>query len=210
MVVVRRFLYRSCLIVLLAFSVWAAGFCWFVARVPTTVEDENSVTDAIVVLTGGRGRLLAGINLLAEGKADKLLISGVGEKSTISDLQNLSEELSAVQVKPLEGRIVLGHMAYSTQTNAIEAAIWMELQHYKSLRLVTANYHIPRSMAQFEAEMPGVHIIPHPVFPASVKLGAWWKFPGSARLLVSEYTKFLAVKLAIILNLHLAPIPKSH
>jgi uncharacterized SAM-binding protein YcdF (DUF218 family) len=191
-------------------GLWAGGFWWFVAHIPTRVEDENTITDAIVVLTGGSGRLITGITLLEQGKAKKLLISGVGEKSTISDLQHLSEEMLASQVKPLEDRIMLGHMAYSTQTNAIETAIWMQLQHFKSLRLVTANYHIPRSMAQFQAEMPDVHIVANPVFPAHFKPEAWWKFSGSGKLLASEYMKFLAVKLAILFNLHVAPIPKSH
>lgn len=207
---IRRFFYFSFLAVVVAASLWVAGFFWFVTHLPVHVEDDSTVTDAIVVLTGGSGRLVTGITLLEKGKAKKLLISGVGEKSTIGDLKKLSDGVSSRQVKPLEGRIMLGHMAYSTQTNAIEAAIWMEFEHFKSLRLVTANYHIPRSMAQFQAEMPGVHIIPNPVFPPHIKPESWWKFSGSGKLLAAEYTKFLAVKLAILLNLHVAPIPARH
>lgn len=204
---VRRFFYFSIFIIPLVATLWAGGFLWFVNQIPTHVEDTTSVTDAIVVLTGGSKRLGEGITLLEQGKGRKLLISGVGKNSTIHDLQSFSDEVLASQVEPLEDQIMLGHMAYSTQTNAIETAIWMEFEHMKSLRLVTANYHILRSMAQFQAEMPDVHIIPNPVFPPHFKSEKWWNFAGSTKLLCSEYNKFLVVKLAILLHLHVAPIP---
>lgn len=203
----RRFIYKLLLLILCLSGSWAAGFAWFITLIPEHAEDNDSTTDAIVVLTGGKGRLLTGITLLEENKAKKLLISGVGEKSTIADLQHLSEEMPARQIKPLKNRIMLGHMAYSTQTNAIETAIWMEFEHYNSLRLVTSNYHMPRSMLQFKAEMPDVSIIPNPVFPAHFKLMEWWKFPGSAKLLISEYHKFIAVGFAVLCNIHVAPFP---
>ena len=61
----------------------------------------------------------------------------------------------------------------------------------QSLRLVTADYHMPRSLFEFKTVMPKESIVPHPVFPDKVKRKHWWKWPGTASLLISEYNKFL-------------------
>jgi uncharacterized SAM-binding protein YcdF (DUF218 family) len=87
--------------------------------------------------------------------------------------------------------IVLGHAAESTHGNAEETQIWMALENYHSLRLVTANYHMPRSLMVFRAAMPGIMIIPHPISPESVQLEHWWLRSGTASLLVTEYMKYL-------------------
>ena len=58
-------------------------------------------------------------------------------------------------------------------------------------RLVTANYHMPRSLQEFRAVMPNLTIVPHPVFPAHIRLNDWWRWPGTAILLAGEYNKLL-------------------
>jgi uncharacterized SAM-binding protein YcdF (DUF218 family) len=67
----------------------------------------------------------------------------------------------------------------------------MGLENYHSLRLVTANYHMPRSLLLFHANLPDINIIPHPVSPESVHLSEWWKHPGTVDLLAMEYDKYL-------------------
>ena len=62
---------------------------------------------------------------------------------------------------------------------------------FRSLRLVTANYHMPRSLLQFRHALPDATIIAHPVFPDHVKQDSWWQWPGTARLIIGEYNKFL-------------------
>ena len=64
-----------------------------------------------------------------------------------------------------------------------------------SLRLVTAAYHMPRSRYEFDRLLPGARLISHPVFPATYRQNDWWRWPGSARLLVSEYHKYLIARL---------------
>jgi uncharacterized SAM-binding protein YcdF (DUF218 family) len=83
----------------------------------------------------------------------------------------------------------------------------MAMEGYRSLRLVTANYHIPRSLLLFHAAMPDTEIIPHPVTPDSVKLYEWWKHPGTIMLLATEYNKFLVANLR--LRLKAPPPPDS-
>jgi uncharacterized SAM-binding protein YcdF (DUF218 family) len=67
----------------------------------------------------------------------------------------------------------------------------MREQGLGSLRLVTAAYHMPRSLLEFRRAMPEIEIVPHPVFPKHVKQRNWWRWPGSASLIISEYNKYL-------------------
>ena len=91
-----------------------------------------------------------------------------------------------------DGQVEIGHEARDTVGNARETAKWMAAQEFKSLRLVTAGYHMLRSRKEFEHVMPKVEVVPHPVFPASVHLDQWWLWPGTTALLINEYVKFLA------------------
>jgi len=171
--------------------VWAAGFVWYVNSIPTTVDNTNQHTDAIVVLTGGSERLSEGRRLLARGMAQKLFISGVYRGVEVDEL------LSAGKADPrlLSCCVVLGHVAENTRGNAIETAVWIYEEDYKSLRIVTANYHMPRSLLEFRSLMPDVEIIPHPVFPDNVKIENWWRFPGSTALIASEFNKYMFASL---------------
>jgi uncharacterized SAM-binding protein YcdF (DUF218 family) len=170
---------------------WFAGLEVFVTHIETLAEPaiDSSLesTDAIVVLTGGSDRVATGLALLRAGKGKKLFISGVYQGLTLDKLigtQPVAKELRACC-------IVLGHAAGSTLGNAEETREWLAQENDHSLRLVTANYHMPRSLLIFHAAMPDIVIIPHPVSPDSVKLDGWWAHPGTASLLVTEYIKYL-------------------
>lgn len=176
-----------CLFVLLLAAL-VGGFVWFAATLPTEVAEPERRTDAVIVLTGGSDRIVEGLRLLAAGKADKLLISGVHPGVKQAELLALLPELPA----ELSDRVVLGYAAGNTIGNADEAAQWMHEEGYHSLRLVTASYHMPRSLLEFRRAMPGVTIVPHPVVSTHIRQDAWWENPGSASLLVGEYLKYLA------------------
>ena len=167
--------------------VWLVGFFWFAALLPNEASVRERKTDAIVVLTGGSGRLSKGLELLAQKNAEKLFVSGVYRGVEVAELLRLSrqapEELSCC--------IALGYEADNTRGNAIESAAWMRKNDFSSLRLVTATYHMPRSLIEFRRQMPNIEIVPHPVLSAHFKQSQWWRYPGSTSLLASEYTKFL-------------------
>lgn len=170
-------------------GIWAAGFLWFVSQVNCPPEDTQTRTDAIVALTGGTERLATAAELLKEEKADKMLISGVDRKVDWMLLAETVHELPDT----LADRITLGHVACNTRDNALETRDWLERNGFKSIRLVTASYHMPRSLSEFKNVMPEMVIIPHPIFPQTVKHKEWWKWPGTFALILSEYTKFLVV-----------------
>lgn len=161
---------------------WLAGLGWFAAQIPQGKSDSPHA-DAIVILTGGKGRVDHGLALLAEGKAEKLFISGVGGPASRQELlQRLPAE---TRDKISEGAVMLGYGAENTIGNAEETAGWVKANHITSVLLVTSNYHMPRSLSEFREKMPpDVAIVPAPVFSGN-----------ESKFLLSEYHKYLAGKL---------------
>ena len=168
-------------------GIWAAGFMWFAETVPRAIDDPETVTDAVVVLTGGSGRLGVGLSLLAQKRAKKLFVSGVYQGVDVAELLRISRQ----SPRELDCCVVLGYSADDTAGNAKETAEWMAQEGYASLRLVTANYHMRRSLLEFRRVMPEVALIPHPVFPPNFKGEEWWRWPGTASLILIEYSKYL-------------------
>jgi uncharacterized SAM-binding protein YcdF (DUF218 family) len=195
----RGFVARAGVLIVVLAAVaggWLGGLFWFVEAIPrdqpvigTPADIER--TDAIVVLTGGSRRLATGLELLEHGYAGRLFVSGVYGGVEMREL------LSAWSKAPdrLADSVVLGYAADNTIGNALETATWMREQGYRSLRLVTANYHMKRALLEFRLAMPEVRVMPHPVVPDTVRLDGWWLWRGTASLLAAEYTKYLVVRL---------------
>jgi uncharacterized SAM-binding protein YcdF (DUF218 family) len=167
--------------------VWVAGLVRFGAAIPPQATDADARTDAVVVLTGGADRVDAGLRLIAEGRAAKLFVSGVYRGVDVAALLRLSRTAP----ENVECCVVLGYTADSTAGNARESAQWMAKEGFASLRLVTASYHMPRSLLEFRRAMPQARIVPHPVVPERFRQEAWWRFPGTLSLVISEYDKYL-------------------
>jgi uncharacterized SAM-binding protein YcdF (DUF218 family) len=171
-------------------SLWLIGLLWFAT--PPAAESRALPTDAIVVLTGGSQRIQSGIELLREGKGRQLFVSGVNQEVDLEDLLRVSGNTPDFARNRVACCVVLGHDADNTLGNAHETAHWIRSQGFHSLRLVTAWYHMPRSLLEFDRAMPEIEIVAHPVFPDQVKQEHWWKWRGTAALLVGEYVKYLA------------------
>ena len=169
---------------------WLAGLFVFADAIPRHAQQSRQKTDAIVVLTGGSLRLEQGLELLTEHLGAKLFVSGVHRGVDVQQL--IDRSLRSPEI--IDCCIVLGYAADHTAGNARETADWMAKQGYVSLRLVTASYHMPRSLAEFHYAMPTIQIIPHPVFPENVKVDEWWRWPGTAILIVGEYNKYLVAE----------------
>ena len=167
-------------------GLWAIGLFRFVGDFPKHIEDEISKTDAIVVLTGGSGRVNAGLALLEKKLAGKLFVSGVYQGIDVRKLLQIARR----NPDDLGARIGIGN-AVNTIENAIETAVWSSQNRIDSIRLVTAVYHMSRSMLEFRHAMPNIKIIPNPVFPNHVKVLKWWAWPGTSALFIREYNKFL-------------------
>ena len=152
------------LLIALGFAIWICGFIVFTGVISSMNEPKDiAKTDAIIALTGGTNRVTRSIDLLAEGKSKNLLISGVNKGV---QLPSLLKVWGYKQTLP-ECCITLGYQAESTLGNAIEAREWVEKNNIHSIRLITATYHMPRSLLEFRHALPGTEIISHPVIPAN-------------------------------------------
>ncbi|HXC57066.1 MAG TPA: YdcF family protein [Rhizomicrobium sp.] len=164
---------------------YVAGFLLFVGTLPTR-PTQRLKADGIVALTGGDARVDAAVALLEGGTAKRLLISGANKASTKDELKRL-----ASGGRRFECCADIGYAAEDTYGNAEEAAAWAAQHRFHSLIVVTASYHMPRSIRLFHALMPDVKLIAYPVEPAGVDMAAWWH-PGTLHLLHNEYLKYVA------------------
>jgi uncharacterized SAM-binding protein YcdF (DUF218 family) len=184
------------LVALATLALWLAGLALFVASSLSIRVDPSTPTDAIVVLTGGRLRVETGLELFANGSAKKLFISGVNQRV---DRGELLRAMGAAAARAT-CCIVLGHEADNTFGNARETANWMREEGYKSLRLVTSWYHMPRGLLEFGRAMPQVTIVAHPVFAQHLDPERWWSWHGAPLLIIIEYDKYLAAWMRPALN----------
>lgn len=180
----RRWLRRIGLCFVALAVAWMAGFAWFI-RNAGQAADVPPRADGIVALTGGADRVATALHLLADGRARRLLISGVGGAAEFNALAHLAGADAS-----LAPRVTLGRTALSTHGNAQETADWVQSYHIESLIVVTAGYHMPRALAELSRAVPSVRLMPVPVQPT-----AWRDGMGLAgfRLLAVEYSKYLAV-----------------
>ena len=184
----RRWLFLTAAApILLTALAWVGGLIWFTHNIPEAVADSHTTTDAIVVLTGGSQRIQSGLQLLAAGRAKKLFVSGVYHGTDVAALLRLSSQTP----NNVQCCIVLGYEADNTQGNAAETAQWIHREGFHTLRLVTAAFHMPRSLLEFRRAMPDIEIIPNPVFPELIKQDHWWAWPGTTGLILLEYHKYL-------------------
>jgi uncharacterized SAM-binding protein YcdF (DUF218 family) len=167
-----RVLLRLILLVPLAYML---GYAAFVVLLPQPAGDER--TDAIVVLTGGANRLQRGFDLLAEGRAERMLISGVERTVRPADLEDTHE----VKEGLFDCCIDLGREAVDTRSNADEVARWAKRREFRSVRLITTDWHMPRARFEIARRLgDDIRILPDAV-----------QSSPSFRQLFTEYNKFL-------------------
>ena len=180
----------------LAVASLVAGLQHFVLTLPQPTKDAIQFTDGIVVVTGGQQRVDDGLFLLTNGKADRMLISGVGEGVNRAVLvQELG--LDDREANALFCCAELDFTAGNTRGNAVAAHQWAQQHGLRSLRLVTANYHMPRVLVVFAREMPELDLYQWAVTPTDLRIENWWLDRAMFRLLAREYAKYLAETIRI-------------
>ena len=160
---------------------WALGFCVFMLMLPGPLAPNT--TDAIVVPTGAAGRIDRGLALLQERQARRMLVTGVAPGVREGDLAR--EYRVAPQV--FSCCVDLGGDAVDTRTNAQEAAAWLKARRFRSVRLVTSDWHVPRARMELAAA----------VAPGTVVLGDGVESAPRFGTLVNEYDKLLLRRLAL-------------
>jgi uncharacterized SAM-binding protein YcdF (DUF218 family) len=189
----ERMFWRVLLGLLIAYLI---GFAVFVTELPGRAPPHVRA-DAVVALTGGGDRLDTAVALFEHGVGKRLLITGVYANMTKGRLQPMLHG-----GRRFDCCADLGFTATNTHGNAMETARWARAHHFLSLVVVTANYHMPRSITEFSAAMPGVKLVPYPV-PEIVAARRWWLDPATIKTLQYEYAKYLgSVTLATVYPAH--------
>ncbi len=183
----------------------AVGFIAFLSQLRGVETQPARNADGIVVLTGGSSRVSDAMELLAGGYGKRLLISGVHPTNAASDI---SRSLPDNQSSLLGCCVDLDRSAINTRSNAAETRRWARERGFKSLIVVTSNYHMPRAIAEMSHAMPDVTLIPFAVVGDKWRDEPWWTSGTTFRLLLSEYAKYVAVELRVRLadlGIDLAP-----
>jgi len=163
------------------------GFIVFANGVEREQHKPQQTADGIAVLTGGVSRIDQAMKLLAEGKAKRVLITGVNRTTTKEELKSLASQGDQFFACCVD----IDKEARNTIDNATETSEWVALHHYGSIIVVTSNYHMPRALAELARVLPGVVLIPYAVVDNNVHLDRWWTYPGTTKLLLSEYLKYI-------------------
>ena len=182
---------KSLALFLILVMFWAEGLLAFTARIDrSTPAADPAAADAIVALTGNATvRITTAVKLLEQGKGERLLVSGVNRAASPADILGVSKA-----TRPIFACCVqLGFEAADTKGNARETAAWVKHEGYKSLIVVTADYHMPRAMLELKGTMPAVELTPYPVKTEEIDARSWWRTSRQARRMLIEYTKYLAV-----------------
>jgi len=171
------------------------GFLWFIWRVPADEIPLDRNADGIVALTGGASRITDAIELLASGRGKRLLISGANRATNSNEISRLNPEFERwVRC------CVDFDRSINTLGNAIETKRWAQSRGFRSLIVVTSNYHMPRALAEIAHQLPGVALVPFPVVTDRLRAEPWWSGGVGTRLMLSEYVKYIFAKLRMGLN----------
>jgi uncharacterized SAM-binding protein YcdF (DUF218 family) len=171
----------------------ATGFAGFLSQLRGTEVKPPRTADGIVVLTGGSSRVSDAMELLASGYGQRLLISGVHPSSGASDI---SRSLTDNQAW-LNCCVDLDRSAVNTRSNAAETRRWAHERGFKSLIVVTSNYHMPRAIVELSHAMPDITLIPYVVVGDKWREEPWWSNGGTLRLVLSEYVKYVAAEVRV-------------
>lgn len=161
---------------------YVLGFLFFSVTLGTPV-DESVETDGIVAITGGAGRIERGVEILDKDAGKRMLVAGTDPSVTKADI-----------VRRLGGKnrlvrccVDLGSESVDTRSNAEEARRWVERRNYKSIRLITSDWHMRRAAYEFHRELgKGVAVIEDAVITQPKFL-----------TLFGEYNKYLLRRIAV-------------
>ena len=179
-------LFFSGVVVIIITGLMLLSFVDFAARIYHQPIPRHFKADSIVVLTGGPARMQVAFNLLREGRARRMLVTGVNERASASSLiasYDIERDLFACCID-------LGYRAVNTVGNAIEAADWLDNRDDKLVLIVTSAYHLPRALAEFRHRLPERRLIGYPVFPDTKARLNWWQDKAALRVLFVEYLKY--------------------
>jgi len=183
-------------IALLVSLVFLIGFFWFASQISNQEIRLTRNADGIVVLTGGSSRVNDAFELLASKRGKRLLISGVYPATNQGEISRVLPEYERLFACCVD----LDRTAVNTLGNAIGTRRWAKAQGFQSLIVVTSGYHMPRALAELAHQLPGVELVPFPVVSERLRAEPWWSHLATAKLLFSEYLKYIVAVIRMRLD----------
>lgn len=182
---------KALVAVLVVAVIWLAGLLAFADRVQRLAPpDPVPQADGIVALTGASdARIQEAMDLLRAGKGRRLLVSGVNKVVTREQLKKVTSAPSNLY----DCCVDLDFDATNTVSNAKFTADWARGKGYRSLIVVTSDYHVPRSMLELKGAMPDIQLTAYPIATPSLDAKRWWRSAPGARFMTLEYCKYLVV-----------------
>ncbi len=196
--IARAIVRRTLRIVALFVIALAVGFFAFAHCVSVMPAGSSGAADGIVALTGDEDRISEAVHLLAQGKAGRLLISGVYKSTGAPEIISMNgagrDEASLFRCC-----IDLDKRSLNTEDNALEATLWARKLGYHSLIVVTSTYHMPRTLIELTQSMPEADLIPYPVKSPRIET-EWWNDTKTTWVLFKEYLKFVTASVRYVAN----------
>ena len=172
------------------------SFVSFAREVSGIGVPDDPLADAIVVLTGGKERIEQAMRLLEQGRAERLLISGVHPGSSARQIARAT----STDLPLFACCVDLDRAALNTFGNAAETAAWVTRHDFKTLMVVTSAYHVPRAELELADTLPNVSLVLYPVFSSERDLSTWYSNFDTMKLLMREYVKYTLARLRIAVD----------
>lgn len=131
--------------------IYALGFVLFAFTLGKPAPAAARKADAAVVLTGGPGRIEHAVEVLKAGDVKRVLVAGADPAVTKKDI---ARRLHG-NARLVNCCVDLGSESVDTRSNAEEADRWLARHRYKSVLLITSDWHMRRSRYEFEKELGG-------------------------------------------------------
>ena len=172
----------------------------FKERILTLQKNPINLSSKVVILTGGTNRIKEGFEVIY--KLDKksitnlnVLVSGTGKGFSKLSLQ---EKLNpGFDLRLIECCVELDSVSQNTYSNAIETSKWVSKNNIEEILLITSNYHIPRSILEFQNKMPNLKILYYPIIPKKHQINKWLKSFETFSLIFIEYCKYIIANVRI-------------
>jgi uncharacterized SAM-binding protein YcdF (DUF218 family) len=192
----RKVLRRGFFVLLAFLTVFIAGFLQFADTVASLQPPATPKADAIVVLTGGFQRIDQAVDLLELGAGKRLLISGVHPSTTRSQIRRNTQSSADL----FKCCVDIGHAAIDTIGNATETSLWIRNRGYRTILVVTNNYHMPRSLLELRRARPETEFIAYPVVNSDLKTTNWLRNPLVLKAILLEYGKYSVATLRDVMG----------
>lgn len=167
--------------------VYALGFVIFAVTLGKPAGSGSGASDVAIVLTGGSGRIERGIEVLRQHKAKRMLIAGVDPSVTKSDLSVRIRGSAAT----MRCCVDLGSESVDTKSNAEEAQRWLKRGNYRSLRLITSDWHMRRARFEFSRGLKGKYRVVPDAVPTEPRFTT----------LFGEYNKYVLRRFGVWLDI---------